>query len=63
MWYHDDMRIKRIRTSVYLDPGVYRVLRVVAAEKGTSITALVEQALLEWTQRTPEARRARRRVA
>jgi hypothetical protein len=57
------MASNKVRVGLYLDPVVAATLRVVAAERGTTITAQVEEALLTWCKNTPEARRAKRRLA
>ena len=52
----------KVRVGLYVEPDVARTLRIVAAEKGTTVTELVKEALLVWAKTTPEARRARRRA-
>jgi predicted glycoside hydrolase/deacetylase ChbG (UPF0249 family) len=60
---HPDFIACHIHYGIYLDPVVAATLRVVAAERGTTVTAQVEEALLAWCRNTPEARRAKRRLA
>lgn len=57
------MSTTRPRSTVHIDYEVLRLLKVVAAERETTVKALTEKALMEWAKRTPEARRAKRRAS
>lgn len=46
---------KSIRVAAYLDPDTARKLRVTAAERGTSVTALVREAVRMYLTSSPTA--------
>jgi hypothetical protein len=56
------MSAPKVRVGLYVEPEIARLLRIVAAERNTTVTQLVKGALVVWAKTTPEARRAHRRA-
>jgi hypothetical protein len=53
---------RKVRVGLWLEEPTAKALKIVAAHHGTTVTGLVNQALLEWAKRTPEGRRALRQA-
>jgi hypothetical protein len=48
---------RRAKTTLYMDPALYKALRIAAIEDGTPVTRLIEQIVREYLERRRKSKR------